>query len=552
MDVNNFKELPRTNRRTTFENITGTDPNQFEESVTNKQIPLGFVGAMGLVQSFLSPLVSAEQAAEDVTFIDRAVQSKNYFDKDIDPRLKKLYLNQGAQGLKYNAGNILKELIPPSSTSPFIPADLSMAGKYKEILENITPINYPVDNITVTPGPNPGRFATSELTSIDTDEAQGSKGYIWGNPETPQWTYASGNWNKNPNTTPNPALYMTRLDLPPENKGRFKRTDEVIQDPTLIEKRQWGQRGGTSEGDLYFPKENIKARGEVTAADLYTKIKNYGFDPGPMSINEKDPGGYFQNLADKLATLEGTPERPMPMKEMLENIATPVPTFGSSERERGAVPLFKEFDILNTPLEQRNKIGINKIFLDELDEDFARSHAYNPVSIDRQAVQLAIPRGLSTTPSTAVGRSFGNVNQLKSGGFLAGALYSPEVFKELEKKQYGSALIKAGSAAATGSLMDAAVRTGVVNAAKAGITLPARALAYANPAVAAVSMATLAPGSSRITPRQEAYENQLRETKFKQAEAARKRGGKFKFPTPFGQVTIPEFGMSETGGLFFR
>jgi hypothetical protein len=59
-------------------------------------------------------------------------------------------------------------------------------------------------------------------------------------------------------------------------------------------------------------------------------------------------------------------------------------------------------------------------------------------------------------------------------------------------------------------------------------------------------------GSSKITPRQEAYENQLRETKFKQAEAARKRGGKFKFPTPFGQVTIPEFGISEAGGLFFR
>lgn len=59
-------------------------------------------------------------------------------------------------------------------------------------------------------------------------------------------------------------------------------------------------------------------------------------------------------------------------------------------------------------------------------------------------------------------------------------------------------------------------------------------------------------GSSKMTPRQEAYENQLRETKFKQAEAARKRGGKFKFPTPFGQVTIPEFGISEAGGLFFR
>ena len=67
-----------------------------------------------------------------------------------------------------------------------------------------------------------------------------------------------------------------------------------------------------------------------------------------------------------------------------------------------------------------------------------------------------------------------------------------------------------------------------------------------------IAVASQLGGSSKITPRQEAYENQLRETKFKQAEAARKRGGKFKFPTPFGQITIPEFGMSESGGLFFR
>lgn len=59
-------------------------------------------------------------------------------------------------------------------------------------------------------------------------------------------------------------------------------------------------------------------------------------------------------------------------------------------------------------------------------------------------------------------------------------------------------------------------------------------------------------GSSKITPRQEAYENQLRETKFKQAEAARKSGGKWSFPTPFGRMRIPELGLSESGGLFFR
>ena len=36
------------------------------------------------------------------------------------------------------------------------------------------------------------------------------------------------------------------------------------------------------------------------------------------------------------------------------------------------------------------------------------------------------------------------------------------------------------------------------------------------------------------------------------AEAARKRGGRWRLPTPFGNLTIPELGISEAGGLFFR
>lgn len=36
------------------------------------------------------------------------------------------------------------------------------------------------------------------------------------------------------------------------------------------------------------------------------------------------------------------------------------------------------------------------------------------------------------------------------------------------------------------------------------------------------------------------------------AEAARRRGGRWKFPTPFGSITVPELGISEAGGLFFR
>ena len=534
METTEFKDLKK---------IANDERLKYNE----KMKPAAFAGfgVIGGLGSLLGYHVAADNAYDDEGTINRSIVSKNYFDKDIDPRLKNLYLQGGSHGLQRRAGDILQEIIPPS-TSAFVPADLSLAGKYKETLENIAPINYPKDNITVTPGFNPARFAIPELTPNEIEEG-GAKGYIWGNPDEPVWSYAQGNYNKNPSTTTNPTLYMTKLDLPPENKGYFRTTGEVETDPTLIENRQWGQRNG---GDLFFPKESIKARGEVTAMDLYTKIKSYGFEPEPINVN--NPALSFEKLAKRLATIEGTPGSPMPIKQMLENIATPVPALGISERERGAIPVYKGFDPVNATLEQKTKAGINKVFIDPTNLDSsARVSIYDKQLQQQQNTKLAIPYDLKN-PSTYAGRSFKNVNPLTSGGFLAGALYSPEVFEDLEKKRYGSAIAKAGSAAAAGTIMEGIVRSGVVNAAKAGITLPARALAYANPAVAAVSMATLAPGSSRITPRQEAYENQLRETKFKQAEAARKRGGKWKFPTPFGQVTIPEFGMSEAGGLFFR
>jgi hypothetical protein len=58
-------------------------------------------------------------------------------------------------------------------------------------------------------------------------------------------------------------------------------------------------------------------------------------------------------------------------------------------------------------------------------------------------------------------------------------------------------------------------------------------------------------GSSKITPRVAAAEALQRKEKIKLAQAARARGGKWKFPTPFGNFRIPELGISETGGLFF-
>jgi hypothetical protein len=530
--------------------FAGRFKKQLESKETNAaQINAGAFGALGLIGAPLLGYATAKQNAPgDESVIDRAVQTEKYFNKDIDPRLKNLYLQQGGYGLQYKSGDILQELIP-STTTPFVPADLSLAGKYKQQLEGIKPANYQADIITVTPGPNPSRFATPELTSVETGPG-GAKGYIWGNPEEPQWGYARGNLNRKVVTTTNPTLYMTRLDLAPENRGSFKTTGEVVADPTLIENRAWGQRGQT-EGDIYFPKENIQARGEVTAADLYTKLQNYGLTPEPL-VDVNRPDKYFMNLAQRLATVEGTPGRPAPVNQVLQNIATPVPALGVSERERGSVPIFKDFDPSSATPEQKTKAGINKIFLDSTDPNLKSDYTWDHVTVGNKERTLTLPYGLSKEPSTYAGRSFRNINPLKSGGFIAGALYSPEIFNELEKGRYAAALTKAGAAATTGALMEGGVRFGVTKAAQAGIAAPARALAAANPIVAAIATATLAPGSSRVTPAAAAAEQTAGKAQLLRAEAARKRGGKWGFPTPFGRLTIPELGLSEAGGLFFR
>lgn len=82
-------------------------------------------------------------------------------------------------------------------------------------------------------------------------------------------------------------------------------------------------------------------------------------------------------------------------------------------------------------------------------------------------------------------------------------------------------------------------------AAAAVIPAAASALRVANP----VAVVSQLGGSSKVNPAADKKASQLQ---LQKAEAARKRGGKWKFPTPFGNLTIPELGISESGGLFFR
>ena len=73
----------------------------------------------------------------------------------------------------------------------------------------------------------------------------------------------------------------------------------------------------------------------------------------------------------------------------------------------------------------------------------------------------------------------------------------------------------------------------------------ANTLRVANP----IAVVSQLGGSTKLNKK---ADEQAARSQLARAEAARRRGGKWKFPTPFGTLRIPELGLSEAGGLFFR
>jgi hypothetical protein len=131
-------------------------------------------------------------------------------------------------------------------------------------------------------------------------------------------------------------------------------------------------------------------------------------------------------------------------------------------------------------------------------------------------------------------------------------LFDPEFRQAVEKGDVRKAATQVAKEYATGVIAAPIVGAGTgfaqrlaPRAAAAVIPAAATALRVANP----VAVVSQLGGSSKINP---TADKKASEAQFRKAEAARKRGGKWKFSTPFGNLTIPEFGISEAGGLFFR
>lgn len=76
-------------------------------------------------------------------------------------------------------------------------------------------------------------------SSVLENKTPGTAGYVWGNTKEPQYTYAKGNWSLGQKEAgPNPAIYLSRINADPSKEADYlftgqilKNTDEIKIDP---------------------------------------------------------------------------------------------------------------------------------------------------------------------------------------------------------------------------------------------------------------------------------------------------------------------------------
>lgn len=520
-------------------------------------------GAMGAVGAMA--LASGNSDSFQASYQDRAQALRDVGARDFDPQLRQTYLNQGPFGLVTElATERLNALIPPGVAN-FEPADLSQAGQVPALLQQASgKAEGPVQRqVTVSPGPSPRRLSYEGLTPDDLVPGQGQKGYIWANPGEPQYGYAHGNFSRGRVDAQNPAINLLAVELDPAQETRFRTTGEIVEDPAFAADRRWGQRQyGRAKGDVMFPKEAIRARAEVTAADLYTRLKQEGALPLGFEERNLSPRGFNASTALKELTETFAERQGKPPVEALLEVASPVNPLGVSTRKAGQLPVFQQFALAQASPEARRRGGIGTVFQDrwtggrggaerDLLVSTVREHLLEPEEHFRVNPDLVTPR------------------QSRAGSFLrrqsglgmatAGALASPEAIEAFEQGRPAEAAARAGTAVFAGAVSEALGKQALSALAQRGVSAPLRAASAVAPPLAAVQLATMVQRTTPQTPRQrqaEARQNPAAvgaqgpsaDPQLLRAEAARRRGGRWRL----GPFTVPELGLSEAGGLFFR
>ena len=427
--------------------------------------------------------------------INRSIFSSNW-DRGIDPSLREAYISGGPEKLAREGFRVFGRHIPVTE-SPFVPSDLSQSGKYKPdpyggYLES--------DVITVTPSAQSQRFLDNKI-----DKQIGGSGadMLWGNPEKPRYEYARGNLRSvGAIPSDNPAAYITRVTLDPEDKGNYLFTRE-IQELTEAGKPipQWGQH--PVNDDLMYNKNLISRGGLTTASDVFTKLKELGVEPPERRL--ADSAHYFKSLTERLAEELGTSEF-----EALRDIASPEPEMGNPSRNLGSLPRPKGIRFFEAAPDAQLAAGISTRESSEVDTPISRRRRttiFQPFSglNDKYLVDshhlVAQDRYFRVNPeiSNPHPRLFPTIGgKLKGhlGGITSTTLMSPEIFNQLEAGNYGEAAIQTGSSYAVGDAMQRATNLGLDQLARRGISAPAQFVAGASAPLAAIPIAAMAERST--------------------------------------------------------
>lgn len=215
-----------------------------------------------------------------------------------------------------------------------------------------------IQAITVTPSPNPSRFAqdyaeiladklgktlnefesgkewNSEAArqarkiNVLSSKIPGTAGYVWGNTDYPQYSYAEGNWGLGQKLAgENPSIYLSRINADPSKEAKYLYTGDVLPAGQIEEKdyltvdprakfKQYEDLGpgtGPSWGvapnkDISFRKDLIGARGELTTGDLQSLLAERGlpfeYQVEGDQYTRKKPGDVLRANLETLASSE--------------------------------------------------------------------------------------------------------------------------------------------------------------------------------------------------------------------------------------------------------
>lgn len=252
-------------------------------------------------------------------------------------------------------------------------------GSYQETIKNKSLLpEETLEALTVTPGPNPGRFAKDyveivadklgkTINQLQADESfsptgsfvdeeaafkkikslsskiPGTAGYVWGNLDKPQYSYAEGNRSLGQKETgSNPALYVSQINADPLKEADYLYTSNILTgkglDPRVKFKHYpdlgpgTGPSYGVSENkDISFRKDLISARGELTTGDLQALLAERNLPFAYQTLKTKNnnytgterPGNVLRENLERLAKAENITE-----SQAIKQFARYVPNVG--------------------------------------------------------------------------------------------------------------------------------------------------------------------------------------------------------------------------------